>query len=79
LEKEFDKLASLKKHLPLHTISVQDFETTYGLPKTDKNSYELKIPLDFAETDLIVVFGLTKGRKRRSRYVYSKCMDKEVF
>jgi len=47
-------------------MSVQDFETLYGLPKIGKNPHKHKIPLDLLETNLIDIFGLAKGRKGRT-------------
>jgi len=71
LNKELDKLTPLKKHSHPHVVNVHDFETLYNLPKTGKISHKLKIPLDLVETNLIDIFGLAKGRKKRVEYTYS--------
>ena len=78
LDKELERLASLKKHPPPRAVSVQEFENTYGLPKEGKNLHKLKIPSDLTETDLIQVFLPTKGRKKKAGYTYSECNDVEV-
>jgi len=79
LGKKLNKLEFLKRHLPLHVVSVQEFETIYGLPNTSKNRHKFKIPLNLVEIDLVEIFGLSKGRKRRVGYAFSKCMDEEVY
>ena len=41
LDKELEKLASLKIHLPPCAVSEEEFETQYGLPNKGKNPHKL--------------------------------------
>jgi hypothetical protein len=78
LDKELEKLASLKNYPPPRAVTTEEFETKYGLSKHGKNPHKLRIPKDLAEKDVSDVFGPAKGRTGRYGYSYAECKDEEV-
>lgn len=78
LDKQLDKLASLKTHPPPRAVSAEEFETKYGLPRKGKNPHKLRPPHDLHDKEVTDVFGPAKGRKGRSGYHYGECKDEEI-
>ena len=78
LDKEIEKLAPLKTHLPPCAVTEEEFETKYGLPNKGKNPHKLRLPLDIHDKEVTDVFGLPKGRKGRAGYHYGVCKDQKV-
>ena len=78
LDKELEKLASLKIHLPPCAVSEEEFETRYGLPNKGKNPHKLRPPADIQDKDVTDVFRPPKGRKGRAGYHYGDSKDDNV-
>lgn len=78
VEKEVEKLTSLKTHLPPCAVTEEEFESEYGLPNKGKNPHKLRPPVDIHDKEVTDVFGLPKGRKGRAGYHYGDCKDQKV-